>query len=100
LTHGTLDNTRIVGQFFPYTIRDIYGVLVVPENLGNVELDAFNNHPPHLPADIVASARLNTAVRDGVASFFFHPYLATSYLQTSVEGIQAAGYTFVPASAM
>jgi len=35
-----------------------------------------------------------------VASFFFHPYLDVSYLQTTVEGIQAAGYTFVPASAM
>ena len=75
-------------------------MLVVPENLGNIELELFNNHPAHLSADIVKSAQLNTAVRDGVASFFFHPYVATSYLQESVEGIQAAGYTFVPASAM
>jgi len=100
LRGGTLDNTRIIGQFFPYTVRDIYGVLVVPENLGNIELEPFNNHPAHLPADIIASAQLNTVVRDGVASFFYHPYLATSYLQTTVEGIQAAGYTFVAASAM
>jgi uncharacterized protein YdaL len=100
LRGGTLDNTRIIGQFFPYTVRDIYGVLVVPENLGNVELEPFNNHPAHLPADIIASAQLNLAVRDGVASFFFHPYLDTSYLRTTIEGVQAAGYTFVPASAM
>ncbi|TML22284.1 MAG: DUF2334 domain-containing protein [Actinobacteria bacterium] len=100
LRGGTLDNTRIIGQFFPYPVRDIYGVLVVPENLGNIELLPFNNHPPRLPADIIASAQRNTVVRDGVASFFFHPYLDVSYLQTTVEGIQAAGYTFVPASAM
>jgi uncharacterized protein YdaL/chitodextrinase len=100
LRGGTLDNSKIIGQFFPYPVRDIYGALVVPENLGNVELEPFNNHPAHLPADIVNSAQLNTAVRDGVASFFFHPYLDVSYLKPIVEGVQAAGYTFVPASAM
>ncbi|WP_205863246.1 DUF2334 domain-containing protein [Planosporangium thailandense] len=100
LSGGTLDYSRIVGQFFPYTVRDIYGVLVVPENLGNVELEWYNNHPPRLPADILATAQLNTAVRDGVASFFFHPYLDVSYLKTIVEGVQADGYTFVPASGM
>jgi uncharacterized protein YdaL len=100
LRGGTLDNTRIFGQFFPYTVRDIYGVLTVPENIGNIELEPFNNHPAHLAADIVASAELNKVVRDGVASFFFHPYVPVSYLQDTVTGIQAAGYTFVPASAM
>jgi uncharacterized protein YdaL len=94
----TLDNTRIIGQFFPWTIRDIYGVLVIPENIGNIELEAFNNHPPRLPADIVASAQRNLVIRDGVASFFFHPYNPVTYLQQTVEGIQAAGYTFVSAS--
>ncbi len=97
---GTLDNSRIFGQFFPYTVRDIYGVLTVPENVGNIELEPFNNHPAHLAPDIIASAQLNLAVRDGVASFFFHPYVDVSHLQATVEGIQAAGYTFVPASAM
>jgi uncharacterized protein YdaL len=100
LRGGTLDNTRIIGQFFPYTVRDIYGVVTYPENLGNIELEPFNNHPAHLPADIIASAQLNTAVKDGVASFFFHPYVDVSYLSTTVEGVLAAGYTFVPASAM
>ena len=28
----------------------------MPENLGNEELDAFNNNPPRLPADIIANA--------------------------------------------
>ncbi|MEV4141090.1 DUF2334 domain-containing protein [Dactylosporangium sp. NPDC049742] len=100
LRGGALDNSRIFGQFFPYTVRDIYGVLTVPENIGNIELEPFNNHPAHLSADIVKSAQLNTVVRDGVASFFFHPYVPLSYLQETVTGIQAAGYTFVAAGSM
>jgi uncharacterized protein YdaL len=97
---GTPDYTRIAGQFFPYTVRDIYGSAVVPENIGNVELEASNNNPPHLPAQLVASAKRNLVVRDGTASFFYHPYLGTSYLKQTVEGIQGLGYVFVPASAM
>jgi uncharacterized protein YdaL len=100
LRGGTLDYSRIMGQFFPYTVRDVYGVLTVPENLGNVELEPFNNHPARLPADLVAAAQVNLGVRDGVASFFIHPYLPVTYLQQTVEGVEAAGYTFVPASAM
>nr|BFE63895.1 hypothetical protein GCM10020063_084210 [Dactylosporangium thailandense] len=100
LRGSTVDNSRIIGQFFPYTVRDIYGVLTYPENLGNIELEPYNNHPAMLPADLIASAQLNTAVKDGVASFFFHPYVDVSYLKATVEGIQAAGYTFVPASSM
>jgi uncharacterized protein YdaL len=100
LRGGTLDDSRIIGQFFPWTVRDIYGVLVVPENVGNIELLPFNNHPPRFPADLIASAQRNLVVRDGVASFFFHPYNDVTYLQQTVEGIQAAGYTFVAASAM
>ena len=73
---------------------------MLPENIGNVEPEAFNNHPARFPADLIDSARRNLVVRDGSASFFYHPYLGTSYLQQVVEGVQALGYTFVPASAM
>ncbi len=100
LRGGTLDNTRIIGQFFPWTVRDIYGVLVVPENVGNIETEAFNNHPPRFPADIIASAQRNLVVPDGVASFFFHPYYDITYLQQTVTGLQGLGYTFVSAAAM
>jgi uncharacterized protein YdaL len=100
LTGGKPDYTRQFGQFFPYTVRDVYGTVVVPENVGNVEPEPFNNHPPRLPADILASSNRNLVVRDGVASFFYHPYLGTSYLQTLVTGIKAQGYTFVSGAAM
>jgi uncharacterized protein YdaL len=95
---GTPDYTRIYGQFFPYLVRDIYGSTVVPEELGNVELVAFNNNPPRFPADILYSANCNTVIQDGVQSFFFHPYLDISYLKQVVQGLQAMGYTFVPAN--
>ena len=100
LTGGKIDYTRQLGQFFPYTVRDVYGSVIVPENIGNIEPVAFNNHPPRLPSDLIASADRNLVVRDGVASFFYHPYLGTDYLKQVVTGIKAKGYTFVNAAAM
>ena len=97
---GTVDSTKLMGQFFPYSVRDVYGSAIIPENLGNIEPEPFNNHPARLPADLVAVAKANLAVRDGVASFFYHPYLGTAYLKQTVEGVQALGYTFVAGSAL
>jgi uncharacterized protein YdaL len=94
------DYSHLTGQFFPYAVRDVYGSPVVPENIGNVETASFNNHGVRLPADMIASAKRNLVVRDGMASFFYHPFLGTGYLSTLVEGIQGLGYTFVPASAV
>ncbi|PHP52196.1 DUF2334 domain-containing protein [Actinomyces ruminis] len=85
------------GQFFPYAVNDPYGTHVLPENLGNVELESYNQHPPRLPADIVASARANLVNTHATASFFFHPYYDVSLLKEIVEGIRAEGYTFVSA---
>jgi uncharacterized protein YdaL len=92
------DYSKLTGQFFPYAVRDVYGTPVVPENIGNIETASFNNHPARLPADILASANRNLVVRDGFASFFYHPFLGVQYLATVVEGVQGLGYTFVPAS--
>ncbi|KAA2258836.1 DUF2334 domain-containing protein [Solihabitans fulvus] len=95
---GTPNYAEIYGQYFPYLVRDIYGSAVVPEDLGNVEPEPFNNHPPRLPADILASAAAAAVVRDGVQSFFYHPYLGTAYLQQIVTGIKGMGYQFVSAA--
>lgn len=95
LSGGAVDNARLNGQYFPYAVKDLYGTKVLPECIGNVEPDAFNNHPARLPADLVAAAQANLVVRDGFASFFYHPYLGTAYLQQVVTGIKALGYTFV-----
>ncbi|MDO4899622.1 DUF2334 domain-containing protein [Actinomyces sp.] len=86
------------GQFFPYSVNDPYGTHVLPENLGNVELESYNQHPPRLPADIVAAAHANLVVTHATASFFFHPYYDVSLLREVVEGIRAEGYTFVTAT--
>ncbi|MFF0202934.1 DUF2334 domain-containing protein [Streptomyces sp. NPDC005017] len=95
LTGAASDPNRFIGQFFPYVVRDVYGTKVIPENIGNYEPEEYNNHPPRLPADLVASARANLAVRDGFASFFYHPYFPVQPLKETVEGIKALGYTFV-----
>jgi uncharacterized protein YdaL len=95
LSGGTVDHTRMVGQLFPYVVRDVYGTKVLPENVGNVEPEDWFQYRKRLPEQIVADARRNLVVRDGFASFYFHPFFNISYLKQTVEGIQAAGYTFV-----
>jgi uncharacterized protein YdaL len=100
LTGAKPDYTRPVGQFFPYTVRDVYGSVIVPENIGNIEPEPFNNHPARLPADLIASTDRNLAIRDGVASFFYHPYLGTDLLKQVVTGVKDKGYTFVTADSM
>jgi uncharacterized protein YdaL len=99
ISGAAIDYTKMSGQFFPYSVRDVYGTVVVPENIGNIEPVPFNTHPARLPADLIASAKRNLVIRDGMASFFYHPYLGTTHLKSTVEGLQAAGYTFVTATA-
>ncbi|GAA3448033.1 DUF2334 domain-containing protein [Planomonospora venezuelensis] len=101
---GTLSGTapqydHMAGQFFPYTVTDVYGSTVLPENIGNIEPEAFNNHPVVLPDTLIKAAKANLVVRDGMASFFYHPYLGTKWLEETIDGIKGLGYTFVsPAS--
>lgn len=100
LRGGTVDPARYASQLFPYPVRDVYGAAVIPENLGNVDAQKFNQHEARQPDDILASARRQLVVRDGVASFFYHPFLGLQSLPKLIEGIQALGYTFVPADTM
>jgi uncharacterized protein YdaL len=94
-TNQGLDYTRLVGQFFPYSVQDVYGGKVLADTLGGIEPQAFYITPPRLPADIIADAQRTLVVRDGVASFFFHPEDSLSYLQQTVQALQNLGYTFV-----
>jgi uncharacterized protein YdaL len=96
LVGGTPNYTHDVSLFFPYVVTDPYGLKVIPENLGNYEPEAINNNPPRLPADLLNTAQINKAViRDGFASFFFHPYYDINQLKTIVSGLKAMGYTFI-----
>ncbi|NLA54951.1 MAG: DUF2334 domain-containing protein [Corynebacterium humireducens] len=92
------DGPELFTQIFPYRVRDVYGITVLPENLGNVSEEMQNNHPPRPPALLVEHAKRNLVVRESTASFFFHPYLPLEYLEELVDGITDLGYTFVPAT--
>jgi uncharacterized protein YdaL len=88
---------RFGGQFFPYVIQqDIYGLKVVPENLGNVDLPVLSGAAFRQPADMIRIARKNRVVRDGWANGFFHAFLDPALLQELLVGISQEGYTFVP----
>lgn len=102
LSGGTVatDTTHMVGQFFPYVVKDVYGTKVLPEDLGNYEPDWSNNNPPRSPQDMIDSARRDLVVRDGFASFFFHPYYDINMLKQTIQGIKALGYTFVSPSSL
>lgn len=95
LRGGMPDYKHIIGQFFPYVVRDIYGWKIIPENLGNYEPEAMNHHPERLVPDLIHTAKVNRVVRDGVASFFYHPYYGLPILRQIVEGVRGEGYTFV-----
>ncbi len=83
----TPDDTT--AQMVPYPVMDQYGRHIVPETLGYLPEDDPD------PAKIVAYARSMRVVRDGIASFYFHPFLKEKLLEQAVEGISGLGYHFV-----
>lgn len=104
LTGSAVSYTHVFGQMFPFAVKDVYGTVVLPENLGNIEPVMFYQFPTRSAAQLINAADLNTVVRDGVACFYFHPFWftddngqRTTYLQDTVAGIKALGYSFVAA---
>lgn len=97
---ATIDPSHVFGQFFPYTVTDAYGATVIPEDLGNYQPEAIYNNPARPPSVVIASAKAELAVRQGVASFYFHPYYDVSDLAQIVQGVRALGYTFVAAPSL
>jgi uncharacterized protein YdaL len=76
-------------QYLPYIIPgDRYGQIIIPENLGYIPL---SNPDPDV---IIEPARNMKVVRDGVASFFFHPFVDIDVLKSIVKSMQQDGYTF------
>jgi uncharacterized protein YdaL len=82
-------------QAAPYLIRDTYGSLVVPENLGYVSNDSRDAPGPNSKSDVLAGAAVLLSVRDSVASFFYHPFLGSSDLVDIVGQMRRMGYSFV-----
>jgi uncharacterized protein YdaL len=96
LSQQPVNYTEYIGEFFPYTVLDAYGTTVLPEDLGDYEPTSQNNNPVRTAADLVQEAKLNLAVRDGYASFFYDPSYGTAPLGQIISGIKGLGYTFVP----
>ena len=100
-----------VGQIFPYVIKkDHYGQRIIPESLGNIEYDISAIDPTsnfnYTWQDIVTNAEYAKTVRDGFASFFFHPFWLEPAVgvpgyadfQKTITGITNLGYTWVAPS--
>ncbi|WP_412025282.1 DUF2334 domain-containing protein [Burkholderia cepacia] len=96
------------GQFFPYIINsDYYGERIIPENMGSIQYNICNIDPfsciTYTWQTLITNAQYGLAVRDGFASFFFHPYWLEPELglpaykdfQSLVNGIANLGYKFV-----
>jgi uncharacterized protein YdaL len=76
-------------QLVPFFIaRHPSGNAIIPENLGYVPNDRQDAAP------LLRSAKNNLAVRDGFASFFFHPWIDRKVLEDLVRGIRGMGYGF------
>ena len=103
-----------VGQIFPYVIKkDHYGQRIIPESLGNIEynisaIDPTSNYN-YTWQDIVTNAEYGKVVRDGYASFFFHPFWLEPAVgvpgfadfKNLINGITNLGYTWIaPSKAM
>ena len=97
LSGGAIDYGRVIGQMFPYVVRDVYGSVVLPENIGNYEPEPFFQYPVWTVADMLDAADKNKVVRDGFASFYYHAFWGTAALRQTVEGLRSRGYTFVDA---
>ncbi len=102
-----------LGQVFPYVIKkDYYGQRILPENIGNIEYDISDIDPSsnftYTWQDLQLNAKYALTVRDGFASFFFHPFwlepdLGTPGLQdfkSLVDGITNLGYVWTSPSAV
>ena len=105
-----------VDQFFPFEItKDHYGRHIIPENLGNIRYGigkdgVYNMHGEvrYTWQDVLINARYATMVRDGVASFFFHPYLADptsgvpgmADFDALITGIGTMGFSWTKPSLM
>jgi uncharacterized protein YdaL len=100
LSHKPVNYAHALSMFFPFAVHDLYGWKVIPENLGNYIPVGYNNHAQWRPADLRRAAKLHRVVRDGVASFFFHPMYDTAVLREIVQGIQSEGYVFVAPDAL
>ncbi len=77
-------------QIFPYpaNIKDL-SVFVIPENLGFVDFQKPE------PERVIENAKNMLVVRDGIASFFFHPFVPIKHLKKIVKEMKKMGWEFI-----
>ncbi|MGU3625405.1 DUF2334 domain-containing protein [Comamonas sp. C24C] len=105
--NASVEKDFSLGQIFPYPIKtDYYGQKVLPESLGNIEYDISQIDPTssynYTWQDILTNAQYVKTVRDGYASFFFHPFWLEPQVGTPgladfkslVSGISNLGFTW------
>jgi hypothetical protein len=95
LSGGAVDYGHVIGQGFPYVVRDVYGTIVLPENCGPYAPEPFYGFKPHLVSDILAAADAQMVVRDGIATFYYHPFEGLDALKQIVQGFKDRGLSFV-----
>ncbi len=80
-------------QYLPYAIcSDRYGQTILPENLGYVPLD-------NPKAEVITKPAKNMkVVRDGVASFFFHPFVDMNVLKNLIRNLKKEQFVFTNAT--
>ena len=94
--HGHFKLQTLTEQTFPFLVHDVYGGPVLPENLGYViGPDVPKSGEGSIRSILAAAAAQKTAVRDNVATFYYHPFLGTGPLRRVVRGISREGYKFV-----
>lgn len=86
---------RDTDQYLPYAIfSDRFGQIIIPENLGYIPLD---NPKAEMVTDPAEKMKV---VRDGVASFFFHPFVDINVLKDIVRRMRREHYSFTNATGL
>ena len=91
VAHYQSSDIGFTSSTFPYEIRGSkYFNLLIPENMGFVELDLEEKSVK----DIVEKAEELRIVRGYTGGFFFHPYMDIKYLKQIVEGLKERDFAF------
>lgn len=76
-------------QIIPYIIKSRdFPITLIPENLGYLP---YTNPDTNT---IIKQARRLQVVRDGIASFYFHPFVPKTHLEVIIQKMKAMGWEF------
>ena len=74
----------------PYPVKSSHlNAFIIPENEGYIDVAKPD------PDRIIENAKNTGVVRDGMVSFFFHPFVNLKYLKKIVDSLRERGYTFI-----